>query len=78
MATRAEVRRPRTLERVLGGARGTGGALVGGLPVGVAAAVVGSALIDAAFGTGLGDSGLVDLGSEETFDPGGFEMPFDL
>jgi len=79
MATRAEVRRPGTLERVLGGAGvGTGGALVGGLLAGVATAVVGSALIDAVVDTGFGDSGLFDLGGDAPLGLGGFDEPFDL
>jgi len=77
MATRAEVRRPGTLERVFGGAGvGTGGALVGGLLAGVATAVVGSVLVDSLFDTGLGDSGLIDLGVDG--DPFGFDGGFDF
>ena len=73
MATRAEVRRPGSLERAFGGGGvTTGGALVGGLLAGVATAVVGSVLVDSVFDTGLGDSGLVDLGhDEELFGFGG-------
>jgi hypothetical protein len=61
VATRTELRRPGTLERVLGGQRG---ALLSGVLGGVALAVVGSVAVDALFDTGLGDGGLIDLNPE--------------
>jgi hypothetical protein len=63
-ATRAEMRRPGTLERVFGGA-GMGG-LAGGLLAGVALAFVGSAVIDGLFDTGLGDMGLIDVAHDSS------------
>ena len=79
MATRAEMRRPGTLERVFGGAGvGTGGALVGGLLAGVATAVVGSVLVDSLFDTGFGDSGLFDVGADDPFGFGSFDGGFDF
>lgn len=63
VATRSELRRPGTMERVLGGA-GPGRALAGGLLAGVAGAVVGSLVVDGLFDTGIGDGGLFDLGHE--------------
>jgi hypothetical protein len=67
-ATRTEIRRPGTLERVLGG---TGRVLAGGLLAGVAGAVVGSLVLDGLVDTGFGDGGLLDLGQEAPW-AGGF------
>jgi hypothetical protein len=64
MATRAEMRRPGTLERAFGGAggMGMGGMIAGGLLAGVAGAFIGSAVVDGLFDEGIGDAGLFDVG----------------
>ena len=83
MATRAEMRRPGTLERSFGGAGGMGGGIgVGGLIAGsllasVAGAFVGTAIADAMFdasdsqGSDSADGG--DSGDSSAEDPGGAE-----
>lgn len=78
-ATRAEVRRPGTLERSfsgggpMGGRGGPGfGSMVGASLLGtVAGVVVGTAVADALFDTGVGDGGLFGGGEEAYADGGG-------
>jgi hypothetical protein len=85
VATRAEMRRPGTLERALGGyGRGYGaggygrggygggyggpgmGSMIGGSLLGtIGGLVIGTAVADALFDTGLGDGGLFGGGDEE-------------
>jgi hypothetical protein len=64
MATRAEMRRPGTLERAFGGrgGMGMGGMIAGSLLAGVAGAFIGTAVADGLFDEGIGDSGLFDIG----------------
>lgn len=62
LATRAELRRPGTLERVLG-AGNPGYAALGGLLAGVAVAVVGTVLVDG-LDAEFGDIGLLDPGHD--------------
>ena len=58
MATRAEVRRPGTLERSLGrGGPGLGGVVAGGLLASVAGAFIGTAIAQAMFDDGGADGG---------------------
>ena len=85
MATRAEMRQPGTMERVLGGGRGgmgMGGVIAGSLLAGVAGAFVGTAIADAFLGDELGGDAMtggedmavddpgVDPGGEMMGDPG--------
>lgn len=83
-ATRAEVRRPGTLERAFGsgagygaggygrgyGAPGFGSTLGASLLGTVGGLVVGTAVADALFDTGLGDGGLFGGGDEEAYAQG--------
>jgi hypothetical protein len=84
-ATRAELRRPGTLERAFGARPGYGagggygggyggpgfGSMVGaGLLGTVGGLVVGTAVADALFDTGIGDSGLFGGGDEEAYAQG--------
>lgn len=85
MATRAEMRQPGTMERVLGGGRGgmgMGGVIAGSLLASVAGAFVGTAIADAFLGDELGGDAMasgedmavddpgVDPGGEMMGDPG--------
>jgi hypothetical protein len=81
MATRAEMREPGTMERVLGGGRGgmgMGGVIAGSLLASVAGAFVGTAIADAFLGDELGgDAPAGDEGmavDDPGFDPGGESM----
>lgn len=70
LATRAEVRRPGTMERVFGGmgrrGMGMGGLMAGSFLSTVAGVVVGSAIAQSFFGdAGSGDAGGADPGSED-------------
>ncbi|TFV55292.1 hypothetical protein E4P41_17400 [Geodermatophilus sp. DF01-2] len=75
-ATRAEVRQPGTLERAFGGygpgGSGPGfGSMVGASLLGtVGGLVVGTAVADALFDSGLGDQGLLGGGDEEAYAQG--------
>jgi hypothetical protein len=69
-AIRTELRRPGAIERALGSRGIDGRSLLTGLLDGVAAAFVGSMLIDGLVDPGFGDGGLIDLGPDEPF--GGF------
>jgi hypothetical protein len=62
MATRAELRRPGTLERTFGGMYpgGVGGFMAGNILSTIAGVVVGSAIADAIFGGGGYDQGYAD------------------
>ena len=79
-ATRAELRRPGFMERTFGGpAYGGGyggpgiGGIIGGSMLGtIGGLVVGTAIADALFDTGLGDGGLFGGGDEEAY-AAGFE-----
>ena len=81
MATRAEMRRPGTMERALGGGRGggmgMGGMIAGSLLAGVAGAFVGTAIADAFFdmddGFGGGEEDMA--GGEELAGEPGAEDP---
>src|SRR5437764_13941908 len=85
MATRAEMRQPGTMERVLGGGRGgmgMGGVIAGSLLASVAGAFVGTAIADAFLGDELAGDAMasgedmaveepgVDRGGEMMGDPG--------
>lgn len=78
MATRAEMRRPGTMERTLGGrggGMGMGGMLAGSLLAGVAGAFIGTAIADAFFDMDDGfDGGEEPAGGAEAADQG-FEDP---
>lgn len=81
MATRAEMREPGTMERVLGGGRGgmgMGGVIAGSLLASVAGAFVGTAIADAFLGDELGGDALAgDEGmavDDPGLDPGGESM----
>jgi len=81
MATRAEMRQPGTMERVLGGGRGgmgMGGMIVGSLLASVAGAFVGTAIADAFLGDELGGEAMAggeDMAADDTgVDPGGEMM----
>jgi hypothetical protein len=84
MATRAEMRQPGTMERVLGGGRGgmggmgMGGMIAGSLLASVAGAFVGTAIADAFFGDELGGdatAGGEDMAVDDPgVDPGGEMM----
>ncbi|MGY1712480.1 hypothetical protein ACI8AC_23510 [Geodermatophilus sp. SYSU D00758] len=74
-ATRAELRRPGTLERAFGGAGHGGrpgfGSTVGASLLGtVGGLVIGTAVADALFDTGAGDGGLFGGGDEEAYAEG--------
>lgn len=74
VATRAELRQPGTLERAFGG-QGYGGpsfgSMVGGSLLGtIGGMVIGTAVADALFDTGLGDGGLFGGGDEEAYAQG--------
>lgn len=79
MATRAEVRRPGTLERAFGGGGiggggiGLGGVIAGSLLASVAGAVIGTAIADSLFdlSDGAGDAGTADDGGDPGADGGG-------
>ena len=83
MATRAEMRRPGTMERALGGGRGggmgMGGMIAGSLLAGVAGAFVGTAIADAFFDTddgfGGGDAAGDAAGGEDLAGDPGVEDP---
>ncbi|RFU21075.1 hypothetical protein [Geodermatophilus marinus] len=71
-ATRAELRRPGTLERAFGGTGpggrpGFGSTVGAGLLGTVGGLVIGTAVADALFDTGAGDGGLVGGGDEEAY-----------
>jgi hypothetical protein len=79
MATRAEMRRPGTMERTLGrsGGMGMGGMIAGGLLASVAGAFIGTAIADAMFdfddsgdGGDAGDAGDAEAAAD-TGDAGG-------
>ena len=81
MATRAEMRQPGTMERVLGGGRGgmgMGGVIAGSLLASVAGAFVGTAIADAFLGDGLGGEAMAggeDMAVDDPgVDPGGDMM----
>lgn len=88
MATRAEMRQPGTMERVLGGGRGgmgtggggmgMGGVIAGSLLASVAGAFVGTAIADAFLGDEMGGDAMAsgeDMAVEEPgVDPGGEMM----
>ena len=81
MATRAEMRQPGTMERVLGGGRGgmgMGGVIAGSLLASVAGAFVGTAIADAFLGDELGGDAMAsgeDVAVDEPgVDPGGEMM----
>lgn len=69
-ATRTEMRRQGTIERALGSRGLDGRSVMTGLLGGVAAAFVGSMVIDGLVDTGLGDGGLIDLFDDEPFGGG--------
>lgn len=77
MATRAEMREPGTMERVLGGGRGgmgMGGIIAGSLLASVAGAFVGTAIADAFLGDELGGDAMAgeDMAVDDPgVDPGG-------
>jgi hypothetical protein len=83
MATRAEMRKPGTMERTLGrsgGGMGMGGMIAGGLLASVAGAFIGTAIADAMFdfddsgeGGDAGDSGDAEAAADtgDTGDAGG-------
>jgi hypothetical protein len=81
MATRAELRQPGTMERVLGrpggmggmgGGIGLGGVIAGSLLASVAGAFVGTAIAEQLFNdSGAGDSGAGDSGAEGADGQGG-------
>lgn len=84
MATRAEMRQPGTMERVLGGGRGgglggglgMGGMIAGGLLASVAGAFIGTAIAGAFFDDfGAGEDLAADAGQEvdQGFDQAGFD-----
>lgn len=73
MATRAEMRQPGTMERVLGGGRGgmgMGGVIAGSLLASVAGAFVGTAIADAFFGDELGGDAMASDADMAVDDPG--------
>lgn len=84
MATRAEMREPGTMERVLGGGRGgiggmgMGGVIAGSLLASVAGAFVGTAIADAFLGDELGGDAMAsgeDMAVDDPgVDPGGETM----
>ncbi|MFC5950056.1 hypothetical protein ACFQH9_17430 [Pseudonocardia lutea] len=78
MATRAEMRRPGTMERTLGGGRGPGmgGMIAGTLLASVAGAFIGTAIADALFDD-PGLDGDLAAGAEEPVDEGGFDGGFE-
>jgi hypothetical protein len=73
MATRAEMREPGTVERVLGGGRGgmgMGGLIAGSLLASVAGAFVGTAIADAFLGDELGADAIASDDNLAVDDPG--------
>lgn len=73
MATRAEMRQPGTMERVLGGGRGgmgMGGVIAGSLLASVAGAFVGTAIADAFLGDELGGDAMAGGEDMAVDDPG--------
>jgi hypothetical protein len=73
MATRAEMREPGTMERVLGrgrGGMGMGGMIAGSLLAGVAGAFVGTAIADAFLGDELGGDAMAGGEGMAVDDPG--------
>jgi hypothetical protein len=88
MATRAEMRKPGTMERALGGGRGgmgggmgMGGMIAGSLLASVAGAFIGTAIADAFFDMddGMGEGGEDMAGGEEMAgDPGAEDPGADL
>ena len=73
MATRAEMRQPGTMERVLGGGRGgmgMGGVIAGSLLASVAGAFVGTAIADAFLGDELGGDAMAGGEDMAADDPG--------
>jgi poly(3-hydroxybutyrate) depolymerase len=72
MATRAEMRQPGTMERVLGGrgGMGMGGMIAGSLLASVAGAFVGTAIADAFFGDELGGDAMAGGEDMAVDDPG--------
>jgi hypothetical protein len=76
MATRAEMRQPGTMERVLGGGRGgmggmgMGGMIAGSLLASVAGAFVGTAIADAFLGDELGGDAMAGGEDMAVDDPG--------
>lgn len=78
MATRAEMRRPGTLERSFGGMNpggagiGMGGLMAGSFLSTIAGVVIGSAVADAIFNDGSYDQGYADGSESASEDAGGF------
>jgi hypothetical protein len=80
MATRAEMRQPGTMERVLGSGRGgmgMGGMIAGSLLASVAGAFVGTAIADTFFGDELGGDTMAG-GEEMAVDDPGVEQSGDM
>ncbi|MGE3289583.1 MAG: hypothetical protein AB7J32_26275 [Pseudonocardia sp.] len=82
MATRAEMRRPGTMERTLGGGRGgpgMGGMIAGTLLASVAGAFIGTAIADAMFDDEppVEEDVAAEPPMEEPVDEGGFDGGFD-